>query len=128
MTHPETVRRLRSKAPPKALEAESCRHRDGTGSKSRSIPAEARGVNVVHDPGWVEVQIVEQVVGINAEFKLGVFAKHRYIRQPKGLAPRHIHVPVSLHVEGDAAYAVLSKNGYVFIAFLVSSASHYLIR
>src|SRR5260370_16860508 len=102
MTHPETVRRLRSKAPPKALEAESCRHRDGTGSKSRSIPAEARGVNVVHDPGWVEVQIVEQVLGINPEFKLTVFANHRYIIQAKVLRQRPIHVPVARPVEGVA--------------------------
>src|SRR5260370_23109085 len=103
MTHPETVRRLRSKAPPKALEAESCRHRDGTGSKSRSIPAEARGVNVVHDPGWVEAQIVAQGVGLNAEFKLSVFTKHRYIRQAKGPARRNIHVPESRPVAGLAA-------------------------
>jgi len=38
----------------------------------------------------VEVQIVEQVVGIDAELNPGVFAEHRRFGQAKGLGQRKV--------------------------------------
>src|SRR5712664_317669 len=100
------VKRLR-----KGLEAEASSQRDGTGGKSRSGPAEARGVNVVHDAIRFEVQIIEHVIGINSELNLSVFAEHRDVRQAKGLGQRHIHVLVSRPGERVATYAGLGKRG-----------------
>src|SRR5579859_1245881 len=93
------------------LKAKPRRHREGAGAKSRSSLAEVGVGNVVRDASRVEVQIVEQVVGVNAELKFSVFTEHRHVRQTEGLGQRHVHVPVSRAGERVATYAGLWKRG-----------------
>src|SRR6266852_9566388 len=121
------VKRLR-----KGLEAEAGSQRDDACSESRLSSAEARvayaraarggyaacvgwdggfAANVSRDAIRLEVQIVEQVVGINPEFNPGAFAEYGHLGQAKGLGQRHVHVPVSRPGERVATYSGLGKRG-----------------
>src|SRR2546421_12180170 len=73
------------------LEAEPGRQRDGTSGQSGARPAETRSINsidwvsdVVHDTVRFEVQIVEQIISIDAELKPGVLAEYRHVGKAKG--------------------------------------------
>src|SRR2546429_5304071 len=81
------------------LEVEASGYRDDTASETSRSLAEVSVGNVIRNIIRVEVQIVEQVEGVNSELKLSAFAEHRHVRQAKGFGQRHIHVPVSRAVE-----------------------------
>ena len=55
--------------------------------------------NVVRDLIRVEIQIVEEVVGVNSELDLGVFAKYWHVGQAEGLGQCKIHILISRKVE-----------------------------
>src|ERR1700691_1916740 len=82
-----------------ASEAEPRRQHDNPASKSARNRAEVRAANVVRDHIRVEIQVVEQVEGIHSQFKPGVLAEHRHIRQAEALRQREIYVFISRKVE-----------------------------
>jgi hypothetical protein len=77
------------------LEAEPSRQRDRTRTQSRRRLAEVGIGNVVREAGWIEVQVVEQVVSIEPKLKLGTFPEHRHAGQAECFGQCHIHISVA---------------------------------
>src|SRR6185437_10616030 len=76
----------------RSLEVESRAQRHDPAVQGLGGLTKVRGRNVVRNVIGIEVQAVEDVVGIEPEFDLGVLAEYGHIGQSEGLSEGHVQV------------------------------------
>jgi hypothetical protein len=87
------------------LEAKARLEADGACAEQGGVLAEVRRVDVGGDSGWVEVDVVEEIEGVGADFNLGVVTEDAKIGQTERLGQRGVDVLVARPIEGVAAGA-----------------------
>src|SRR5579863_1037360 len=87
------------------LEAEARLQIDGARAQGRLCLAEFAAGDRVLNTVWVEVDAVEDVEGIGAQFELGILAEDRHLGQAEGLGESGVEVAIVRTVERVASHA-----------------------